>query len=306
MKKSFAIVVGLIVVGVLVLFSMTFSVSYNEIAIRSRFGKVGESSIVREPGLHFRLPFFVDSIQHLDTRLQLLESPLVTIQTKDGQQLVASGFLLWRIDQDGKSPLDFYESYTDVLTANTALKTQFRDAMNAIGSRWELDELLSEDSALPEAEAAVLARMQEIAASGVKPVAAGISRLVFKESTTGEVTRRMQARRETLADNERTRGEAEAQRIRSEADTTAEKIMAFAAQRAQEIRTKSEERAAAYLAQMSQDEELAVFLIWIDTLEQSLARNTTVLLETDQMPWSLLDTSRIKALQGADAEASTP
>ncbi len=305
MKKSFAIVVGLIVILVLGVFSTTFTVKYNEIAIRSRFGKVDESSIVREPGLHFRLPFFVDSIHHLDTRLQLLPSPLVTIQTKDGHQFVAEAFLLWRIDQDGTSPLAFYESYPDLLSAKMALTTQFRDAINAIG-QWELDELLSEDSALPEAEAAVLAKMQEVASTGVKPVAAGISRLVFKESTTGEVTRRMQARRETLADNERTRGEAEAQRIRSQADTTAEKIMAFAAQRAQEIRTKSEERAAAYLAQMSQDEELAVFLIWIDTLEQALSRNTTVLLETDQMPWALLDTSRIKALQGADAEAPSP
>jgi len=302
MKKTFAIVVGLIVVLVLVIFSTTFSVSYNEIAIRSRFGKVGEDSIVREPGLHFRLPFFIDSIHLLDTRLQLLESPLETIQTKDGQQVVVRGFLIWRIDQDGESPLHFYESYADIPAAQIAIRTQFRDALNAIGS-WELDALLNEDSALPEAEAAVLARMQEVAIAGVKPVAAGISRLVFKESTTGEVTRRMQARRETLADNERTRGEAEAQRIRSEAETTAEKILAFAAQRAQEIRTKSEERAAAYLAQMSQDEELAVFLIWIDTLEKALARNTTVLLETDQMPWALIDTSRIRALQGTASEA---
>jgi membrane protease subunit HflC len=305
MKKTFAIVIGLIVVAVLVVFSTTFSVAYNEIAIRSRFGKVGEDSIVRESGLHFRLPFFVDSIDLLDTRLQLLESPLETIQTKDGQQVVVRGFLLWRIDQEGKAPLDFYESYSNVASAQSSIRTQFRDALNAIGS-WELDELLSKDSTLPEAEAAVLARMQEVAVGGVKPVAAGISRLVFKESTTGEVTRRMQARRETLADNERTRGEAEAQRIRSEAETTSEKILAFAAQRAQEIRTKSEERAAAYLAQMSQDEELAVFLIWIDTLEKSLSRNTTVLLETDQMPWALIDTARIRALQGTRAEDSNP
>lgn len=296
MKKTVAIVVGLIVVGVLVIFSSTFSVAYNEIVIRSRFGKVDESSIVRDPGLHFRLPFFVDSIHHLDTRLQLMESPLVTVQTKDEQQVVVRGFLLWRVDTEGDAPLHFYESYADIAAAQISLRTQFRDALNEVGS-FALDELLNADSSLPKAEAAVLARMDGLVAEGIKPVSAGISRMVFKESTTGEVTRRMQARRETLADNERTRGEAEAQRIRSEAQTTAEKIMAFAGQRAQEIRTKSEERAAAYLAQMNQDEELAIFLIWIDTLEKALARNTTVLLETDQMPWALLDTARIQSLR---------
>ena len=79
MKKSIAITVGLIVVAVLAIFSTTFSVAYNEIAIRSRFGKVDESSIVREPGLHFRLPFFADAIHPIDTRMQVVESPLVSV-----------------------------------------------------------------------------------------------------------------------------------------------------------------------------------------------------------------------------------
>ena len=292
MKKSVAIVVGLIVVGVLAIFSTTFSIAFNEIAIRSRFGKVDEHSIVREPGLHFRLPFFVDAIHLLDTRLQLLESPLETVQTKDGQQVVVRGFLLWRIDKDGEAPLRFYESYPDVAAARASLRTQFREALSAVG-QFDLDQLLSENSQLVDAEKAVLARMSGVSNQGIAPVAAGISRLVFKESTTGEVTRRMQARRDTLAENEKARGTAEAQRIRSEAQTISEKIMAFASQRAQEIRTQGEERAASYLASMNQDQELAVFLIWLDTLKKALAQNTTVLLEMDQMPWALLDTSKV-------------
>ena len=288
MKKKSAIVVGLIVVGVLMLFSTTFSVAYNEIAIRSRFGKVDEHSIVREPGLHFRLPFFADSIHTMDTRLQLLESPQETVQTKDGQQVVVRGFLLWRVDIDGEGPLNFYEAYPQMADATGSLQTQFRDALNAIGG-FTLNELLDADSKLPEAEAAVLARMQENVHEGVSPVSAGISRLVFKESTTGEVTRRMRARRDTLAENEKARGAAEAQRIRSEAKTTSEKIMAFASQRAQEIRTQGEEHAASYLAQMNEDEELAVFLIWLDTLEKALSENTTIMLDMDQAPFHLLD-----------------
>ena len=290
MKKTIAIVVGLAVVGVLAVFSTTFSVAYNEIAIRSRFGKVDESSIVREPGLHFRLPFFADSIHTIDTRLQLLESPLETVQTKDGQQVVVRGFLLWKVDTAGESPLRFYEAYPELGSARASLRTQFRDALNAIG-KFDLDELLREDSQLPAAEQAVLVRMREVAGEGVEPVAAGISRLVFKESTTGEVTRRMQARRDTLAENEKSRGAAEAQRIRSESQTTAEKILAFASQRAQEIRTQGEERAAMYLTDMNQDEELAVFLIRLDTLEKALSQNTTVMLDMEQAPFHLMDPS---------------
>ena len=62
MKKATAIIVGLVILGVLILFSMTFAVAYNQVAIRSTFGKVDQGSIIREPGLHFRLPFFADSV----------------------------------------------------------------------------------------------------------------------------------------------------------------------------------------------------------------------------------------------------
>ena len=55
MKKATAIIVGLVILGVLILFSMTYTVSYNQVAIQSTFGKVNDGSIVREPGLHFRL-----------------------------------------------------------------------------------------------------------------------------------------------------------------------------------------------------------------------------------------------------------
>jgi hypothetical protein len=49
------------------------------------------------------------------------------------------------------------------------------------------------------------------------------------------------------------------------------------------------ERAAEYLAQMSQDEELAIFLVWLDALKTALSDNTTVILETDFAPWHLMD-----------------
>jgi regulator of protease activity HflC (stomatin/prohibitin superfamily) len=99
----------------------------------------------------------------------------------------------------------------------------------------------------------------------------------------------MKTRRDTLAEAERDRGAAEALRITSEAQTSADKILAFASQRAQEIRARGEEQAAEYLQQMSRDENLAVFLIWLDALEKALSRNTTVILETDFAPWHLMN-----------------
>ena len=288
MKKVVAIIVGLIILAVLLLFSMTYSVSYHEVGIRSRFGKIDESSIIKEPGLHFRLPFFADSVQTFDTRTQLLKSPMDNLQTKDGQQIVVEAFMFWKIDTEGDGPLKFYESFASIGEAPPILESKFRDAVSVL-SQYRFSELLGPESRLEQAEGEILSRMQSLEAEGVLPVFAGVSRVVLKEKTSQAVIRRMKARRDTLAENERARGVAEAQRISSEAQTTADKILAFASQRAQEIRTRGEEQAAKYLQQMSQDEDLAIFLIWLDALEQALAENTTVILETDFAPWHLMN-----------------
>jgi membrane protease subunit HflC len=299
MKKLVAIIVGLVILAVLLLFSMTYSISYNEVGIRSRFGKIDENSIIREPGLHFRLPFFADSVQPFDTRTQLLKPAMDNLQTKDGNQIVVEAFMLWKIDSEGDGPLRFYESYSTLSEADAILQSKFSDAVSVL-SQYDFNELLGADSKLEQAESEILARMQAVRAEGVEPVYAGVSRILLKEKTSQAVIRRMKARRDTLAENERARGVAEAQRITSEAKTTADKVLAFASQRAQEIRTRGEEQAAKYLQQMSQDEELAIFLIWLDALEKALAENTTVILETDFAPWHLMN------IQAPDSENPIP
>ena len=81
MHRSIAIVIGILIVLILVGFNTTYSVNFHEVAIKTRFGKPVE--VVREPGLHFKAPFFIDRITKLDTRKQLIDSPLETVLTKD-------------------------------------------------------------------------------------------------------------------------------------------------------------------------------------------------------------------------------
>jgi membrane protease subunit HflC len=287
MKKAAAIIIGLVILFVLLLFSMTYSVGFNQVALKSHFGKVDASSIVRDPGLHFRWPFFADSVTTYDTRIQLLRTGQENLQTSDGLQVVIQAFLLWKLDSEADGPLNFYQAYPEMSDASGALITQFRDAVSVV-SEYSFNDLLGEGNKLNEIESKILGRMESAVTEGVKPVSAGISRILLREKVSQEVIKGMQARRNTLAENERARGEAEAERIRSEATTITDKIYAFAEQRAQEIRTRADERSARYLEEMSQDEELAVFLIWLDTLQKALSKNTTVILDTDFAPWHLM------------------
>ena len=98
----------------------------------------------------------------------------------------------------------------------------------------------------------------------------------------------MQARRQTLAEQRRAKGMADAEAIRAESRAKHDKIMAFASQQAEDIRAEGEAQAAEYLQQMGEDEELAIFLAWLDALETSLSQNTTLVLESNVAPWHLM------------------
>jgi len=288
MKRPIAIFSGLALLLILLLFSMTYTVSFHEVGIRSRFGQTSEDSIVRDAGLHFRLPFFADTVTLLDTRMKIHQSPLELLQTADGQQIVVKAYLLWQVDSDGTAPLNFFRSHGSAEGAKGSIDGQFRDALSVLSS-YSFDELTGATNKLSAAEASILERLTTLKASGIVPVSVGINRLLLPPKTTTAVLNRMQARRETLAEQRRAKGMADAEAIRAEARAKHDKIMAFASQRAEDIRAEGEAQAAEYLQQMGEDEELAIFLAWLDALETSLSQNTTLVLESNVAPWHLMN-----------------
>lgn len=291
MTKSIAIIIGIVLLIVLVLFSMTYTVRYNEVAIRTRFGKTDEDSIVREPGLHMRLPLFADKITTIDTRLQLTESPLEIIQTVDGQQVHAKVFLLWQVQKDGDGPLKFFRSHpTGVQEANQWMVEQFRTAINVGLSRYAFEELVGTGSKLAAAEQGILDQLKDprVLGRGIEPISVGISQLVLPARTTTAVLNRMQATRTYLSEAERARGDAEASGIESRAFAQAEKIRNFAQQLAEEIRSEGNKDAAKYIELMGQEPELAIFLSSLDALQAMLSDYTTFIVPAYDAPFHLL------------------
>lgn len=291
MNKLIAVGVGILLLVLLLLFSTTYTVKYNEVAVRATFGQAGEDSVVHEPGLHFRWPVFIDDITKLDRRLQLVETPLQEISTSDGLQVVVKAYLLWQVaaDDGGAGPLEFYRQYETISDASLALRSQFRTTTTGQLSQFAFNDLIGEESRLADAEEAIRRSMAErVADSGVRPVAVGVSQIVLPAATSQAVLQRMRATRTALAEVETIKGSAEKDRIESEASTIAEKIEAFARQRAEEIRAEGEVQAAKYYEQLGQDEDLAVFLVWLDALRQVLNENTTVILETEFAPFHLM------------------
>ncbi len=288
MNKSFVIVIGFVLLSSLMLFSTTYTVKYHEVGIKTRFGKA-TSGIITESGLGFKWPKPVDSVITLDTRLQMIETPLETIQTAEGQQFVVRAFMLWSVDVEGDGPLKFYNSYASLEDAKESLRSEFRTSVKRGVSNYRFDELIGADSHIADAEAAILEEMRSVRDKGVMPRTVGFRQLSLPAKTTTAVINRMNKERKNLATIERIRGAAEAQRIVSAASSDADKISAFANQRAEEIRAQGDVEAATYIRQMSEDEDLAIFLVWIDALQLSLSNTTTFILEADVAPFHLMN-----------------
>jgi membrane protease subunit HflC len=305
MNKTFAILLGVVIVAVLVLFNTTFTVNFHEIAVKTRFGK--PTGIVGE-GLHLKLPFFIDRVSKLDTRLQLVDSPLETVMTRDGQQVVVQAFLLWKVDeQDADAVMRFYTSYGSVEAAGRELETRLQGAVRAIGG-YEFRELIGTDSRLGLVEEAILQDLRENAVAGIDPVSVGISRVVLPPKTTVAVLSRMAEVQNTLARLEEARGNSEAEALRSQAAAQADAIRSFAEQWAARIEAVGNEEATRYYQQMKEETQLAIFLAWVDTLKAGLRGSTTFVTDTARAPFHLLE---MDAPVGADgipqpAAASLP
>ncbi|MHC4416404.1 MAG: SPFH domain-containing protein [Planctomycetota bacterium] len=292
MSKAIAIILGVLLLAVLVLFSTTYTVRFHELAIKKSFGRTSEQSVVSESGLHFRLPFFADRVSKLDTRIRLVETPQVEVPTADLQSVVVRAFFMWRVDTD--NALEFGKNYpSGVEDADHGLKEHLHTAVKGSLGRYAFDDLIGPESRLADAEAAILAELQFVRTWGVEPVAVGISQLLLPPKTTTAVLARMQTTRDVLADTERFKGDADARGIQSEANTLADKLSAFANQRAEEIRAVGNLQAAIYLDEMSEDESLAIFLVWLDTLEESLKEGVTIVFTDDSAPWHLMNVGKL-------------
>ncbi len=294
MNKTFAYAVGFLLLASLVLFSMTYTVRFNEVAVRTTFGKTSTASVKSEPGIHFRFPLFADRVTTYDTRVQLAETPLVEVPTADGQSVLVRTFVMWKIDTDPQRVLQFAGSYESERAADDALRNHLKTAAEASLGRYSFDDLIGPDSRLATAEQDIRRQLESVVTSqGITPVTVGISQVQLPTKVTKAVLSRMQATRTKLAETERTAGTAEARRITGDANTIVVNLQAFAEQRAEQIKGEAQRKAAEYLADMSQDEEFAIFQVHLDALRAGLSDTATLILSADAAPWYLLNQNNV-------------
>ncbi|MEO1007354.1 MAG: SPFH domain-containing protein [Planctomycetota bacterium] len=289
-------------VVVLVLYSVTYTVRFTEVAVVTRLGQIVDTRA--EPGLGGKLFYPIDSVTKYETTSRLTQAKIETYQTRDDRQLIIGAFAIWRIKPEEADV--FYRRFGSAGTrdehyeaAATLVEDTLRSAMSELSS-YAMAELFTPnegESRLDELEAAVLAQMkanlegQGERSFGIEVQQTGLARVTLPQQTTEAALERMRQDRARLVTELEGQGESEAQAIRSTATSQANIIREFAENRAKEIRSLGEAEAAQYLAAMQANPDLAIFLKQLEMLDQSQFSRATLIFSTAAPGLNLLDPS---------------
>jgi membrane protease subunit HflC len=168
-----------------------------------------------------------------------------------------------------------------------------RDAKNGVIGQHRFSDLIStnrERIKLPEIEREMHTILRARASTnfGIGIEWVGVKQFGLPESITTKVFDRMKAERQRLVKQFQSEGEAEASRIRSEADRRRQELLASAEAEALVIRGQGEAEAARSFAVFEKNPELAMFLIELKALANSLKDRSTLVLDPQTPPFGLL------------------
>ncbi|MGK2952429.1 MAG: protease modulator HflC [Thiobacillus sp.] len=241
MNKLGVFLIGLLVVLVVLSASM-FTVDQRQNALVFQLGEV--VSVKTKPGLYFKLPM-VQNVRYFDTRILTLDSsdPERFI-TSEKKNVLVDSFIKWRVI-DARQ---FYVSVGgDETRAQIRLNQTVNDGLRAEFGKRTINEVVSgrreEIMSIIRAKADSDARM-----IGVQVVDVRIKRVDLPESVSENVYRRMEAERKQVANELRSTGAAEAEKIKADADKQREVIVAEAYRDAQRVKGEGDAKASAVYA----------------------------------------------------------
>jgi membrane protease subunit HflC len=242
MKRLFPLLIALFI-GLVVLSSSVFIVRERDYALVFALGEV--KKIISKPGLYFKLPPPFQNVVTLDKRLLTIDlQEAERIQTSEKKNLLIDSFVKWRI----VDPRLYYVTFGgNERAARERLQAQIRDALNAsVNIRTVKDVVsLERDVIMNEVLNNVAKRAEPL---GVKIVDVRLKRIEFAPEISESVYRRMESERVRVANELRSIGAAEGERIRAEADREREQILAKAYGRAEAIMGEGEAQAAGLYA----------------------------------------------------------
>ncbi|MDB5956246.1 protease modulator HflC [Ramlibacter sp.] len=275
------LIVTTLLLALLLLSSMLFVVDQRQFGVVKSFGQVKE--VISEPGLKFKLPPPLQSVSYIDKRLLTLDSvdtePMLTAEK---QRVVIDWYVRWRVTD----PLAYIRNVgLDEAAGNNQLNRVVRNAFQEEVNRFTVRELLSikREQLMADVKREVLGVVKGAKPWGVDVVDVRVTRADYVEAITESVYRRMEAERKRVANELRSTGAAEGEKIRADADRQREVTVANAYRDAQKVKGEGDAQAAAiYGESFGRDPQFAQFYRSLEAYKSTFNKKSDVLVVDPQ------------------------
>ncbi|WP_310566755.1 protease modulator HflC [Hydrogenophaga sp.] len=273
---------GFVITSVLVALalasSMLFVVDQRQFGVLFQLGQIKQ--VVTEPGLNFKLPPPFQNVSYIDKRLLTLESnDTEPTLTAEKQRVVIDWYVRWRISD----PQAYIRNVglnegAGALQLNRVVRNSFQQEVN----KRTLKELLAtaREALMEDVKKEVLEAVRGAEKPwGMDVVDVRITRVDYAESITASVYQRMEAERKRVANELRSTGFAEGEKIRADADRQREVIVAEAYKKAQTVKGEGDAKAAAaYSESFGKDPSFAQFYRSLDAYKSSFGSKSDVMV----------------------------
>ncbi|TDQ43703.1 protease modulator HflC [Tepidicella xavieri] len=241
--NKIGLVISSLLLVVVIASSMLFVVDQRQFGVVYQLGQI--QRVVTEPGLNFKLPPPFQNVTYVDKRLLTLESsdtePMITAER---QRVVIDWFVRWRISDPSAYIRNVgLDERAGAIQLNRVVRNSFQQEVNKRTVR----ELLStrREELMADVKREVLAAVRGAERPwGMDVVDVRITRIDYAETITRSVFERMEAERKRVANELRSTGFAEGEKIRADADRQREIIVSTAFRDAQKIKGEGDAEAA--------------------------------------------------------------
>lgn len=273
MKSITSIAVGVVVAAGLAQ-TCLYTVGEREYAMLFALGEL--KTVVAEPGLHFKLPAPLQNVVYLDKRILTLDaSGADLVQTSEKKNLMIDTFVKWRIGDARRYWVSFQGSER---AASDRLAMLLRDVLNIAVNKRTVNQITSSEREKAMAEISELLQAR-VKALGIDIVDVRMKRVDFTPEISESVYSRMEAERKRVASEERSKGAAQAERIRAGADRQSEVILAEAYRDAQKTKGEGDgEAARIYADAFGKDPEFARFYRSLEAYRRSFSQKSDVMV----------------------------
>ncbi len=273
--------IGLIVTALLVVLglssSMLFVVDQRQFGVLYALGQIKE--VITEPGLNWKLPAPLQNVTYIDKRLLTLDSqdtePMLTAEK---QRVVIDWYVRWRITDPGEYIRNVgLDESAGANQLNRVVRNAFQEEIN---KRTVKDILsLKREALMADVKVAVLEVVKGAKPWGVDVVDVRITRADYVDAITESVYRRMEAERKRVANELRSTGGAEGEKIRADADRQREVTVANAYRDAQKVKGEGDAQAAAIYAEaFGRDPQFAQFYRSLEAYKSSFNKKGDVMV----------------------------